>query len=60
MKLDVVAGGCAEKEKGNLDRKCRRRDGDQRPPEQTTRRMLRIGTGERRTGGRLTQARFPL
>jgi hypothetical protein len=33
MKLNIVAGRCAEKEEWNLDRECRRRDRDQRPPE---------------------------
>ena len=57
MKLDIVAGWCAEKEKWDLNRKRRRSDSDQRPPE-LNRRPLRIGTIERRTGGRFTQARI--
>jgi hypothetical protein len=60
MKFDIVAGRCAEKEEGNLDCECRRRDGDQRPPEKTSPGVLRIGTGKRRTGGRLIQARLPM
>ena len=60
MKFNIVAGRRAKKEERNLSRKCGRGDSDQRFPESTIRRPLRFRASERRTGGRLTQARLPM
>ena len=60
MKFNVVAGGCAEKEEGNLNRKCGCGNRDQRPPESIIRQPLRNIASERRTIGGLTQTRLPM